>query len=270
MFNNGSGGSFRLDGRVALVTGSTRGLGKQMALGLARAGARTAMNYVNDREVAEAAFADLQRISADSCLVQADVTDPISVARMCREVAERLGPIDVLVVNATCSQPELPFEEYDWDFFQTMLDFFVKSPVLLMKSCLPHMKAQGWGRIISTASAHSKVASPFKSAYNAAKHGLDGLPKTVALELAPHGVTANCISPGYVWTSLIENQIPDTMQARGLTREQVIDDVLLVKQATKKFVQPAEIAAVAVFLCRDEAQNVTGANWSGDGGWTAE
>ena len=132
------------------------------------------------------------------------------------------------------------------------------------------MKRKGWGRIINTASAHSKVASPFKSAYNSAKHGLDGLTKTVALELAEFGVTANCISPGYVWTPLVENQIPDTMAARGLTREQVINDVLLVKQATKKFVQPDEIGALAVFLCRDEAQNVNGANWSVDGGWTAE
>ncbi len=124
--------------------------------------------------------------------------------------------------------------------------------------------------IINTASAHSKVASPFKSAYNSAKHGLDGFTKTVALELAGHGVTANCISPGYVWTPLVENQIPDTMKARGMTREQVVNDVLLVKQATKKFVQPEEIGALAVFLCRDEAQNVNGANWSVDGGWTAE
>ena len=132
------------------------------------------------------------------------------------------------------------------------------------------MKAKGWGRIINTASAHSKVASPFKSAYIAAKHGLDGLTKTVALEVAEHGVTANCISPGYVWTPLVENQIPDTMKARGMTREQVMNEVLLAKQPTKKFVQPAEIGAMAVFLCRDEAQNVNGANWSVDGGWTAD
>jgi len=132
------------------------------------------------------------------------------------------------------------------------------------------MKKRGWGRIISTASAHSKVASPFKSAYVAAKHGIDGLTKTAALELATFGVTANCISPGYVWTPLVENQIPDTMQARGLTREQVIKDVLLEAQPTKEFVTPSEIGALAVFLCSDAAKQITGANLSIDGGWTAE
>src|SRR5205085_7019270 len=128
MLNNGH--SFRLDGRVALVTGSTRGLGKQMALALASAGARTAMNFANDVDMAEAAYDDLLRITPDSCLVAGDVTDPVAVTRMCRQVVESLGPIDILVINATCSQPELPFEDYDWLFFQKMLDYFVKSPVL--------------------------------------------------------------------------------------------------------------------------------------------
>src|SRR6202007_379129 len=130
-------------------------------------------------------------------------------------------------------------------------------------------KAQKWGRIVNTASAHSLVASPFKSAYVAAKHGLAGLSKTVALELATFGVTSNCISPGYVWTPLVENQIPDTMKARGLTREQVINDVLLAGQPTKQFVTSEQVAALAVFLCRDEAAAITGANYAMDGGWTA-
>jgi 3-hydroxybutyrate dehydrogenase len=131
------------------------------------------------------------------------------------------------------------------------------------------MKRSGWGRIINTASAHSLVASPFKSAYVAAKHGLVGLTKTLALELASFGTTANCISPGYVWTPLVENQIPDTMKTRSLTREQVINDVLLASQPTKSFVQPEDIGELAVFLCRDAAANITGANISMDGGWTA-
>jgi 3-hydroxybutyrate dehydrogenase len=131
------------------------------------------------------------------------------------------------------------------------------------------MKAKGWGRIINTASAHSLVASPNKSAYVAAKHGIAGLTKTVALEAARDGVTVNCISPGYVWTPLVEKQIPDTMKTRGLTREQVMHDVLLAAQPTKRFVTPEEVAALVVFLCSDGAVSITGANLSMDGGWTA-
>ena len=132
------------------------------------------------------------------------------------------------------------------------------------------MKAQKWGRIVNTASAHSLVASPFKSAYVSAKHGLAGLTKTVALELATFGVTANCISPGYVWTPLVENQIPDTMKARGMTREQVINDVMLAGQPTKQFVTVDQVAALVVYLCSDAAAQITGANLSIDGGWTAD
>ncbi|MGQ0589528.1 MAG: SDR family oxidoreductase, partial [Sphingosinicella sp.] len=139
-----------------------------------------------------------------------------------------------------------------------------------IRLALPAMKEQGWGRIVNTASAHSLVASPNKSAYVAAKHGIAGLTKTVALEAAPHGVTVNCISPGYVWTPLVENQIPDTMKARGLTREQVVNDVMLAAQPTKRFVTVEQVAALALYLCRDEAGSITGANLSMDGGWTAQ
>ncbi len=132
------------------------------------------------------------------------------------------------------------------------------------------MKVRGWGRIINTASAHSLVASPFKSAYVAAKHGIAGFTKTIALEVATHGVTVNCISPGYVWTPLVERQIPDTMKARGMTKEQVIEEVLLQAQPTKEFVTVEQLAALAVFLCSDAASQITGANLSMDGGWTAQ
>ncbi|MGZ5934519.1 MAG: SDR family oxidoreductase, partial [Rhizomicrobium sp.] len=133
----------------------------------------------------------------------------------------------------------------------------------------PGMKKRGWGRIISTASAHSLVASPFKSAYVSAKHGIAGLTKTIALETAAFGITVNCISPGYVWTPLVEKQIPDTMKARNMTKDQVINDVLLAAQPTKQFVTPDEVAGIAVFLCSDTAKQITGANISVDGGWTA-
>jgi Dehydrogenases with different specificities (related to short-chain alcohol dehydrogenases) len=179
------------------------------------------------------------------------------------------GPVDVLVNNAGM-QHVAPVESFPPEKWDAIIALNLSAAFHTSRLAVPHMKAKGWGRIICTASAHSLAASPFKAAYVAAKHGIAGLTKVLALELAEHGITANCISPGYVWTPLVENQIPDTMAARGMTREQVVSEVLLAKQPTRKFVQPEEVAALAVFLCRDEAQNINGANYSIDGGWTAE
>lgn len=254
MLNNGK--AFRLDGHVALVTGSTRGLGKQIAMGLAHAGARVAMNFANDRALAEAAFAELQRVSPDSCLVQADVTDPACVERMCREVAEQLGPIDILVVNATCSQPELPFEEYDWDFFQSMLDFFVKSPVLLMKSCLPHMKEQRWGRIIHITSEVLALASAPFSAYVAAKGGQTGLALSTARELAGSGITVNMVAPGW---------IPVERHAHYSTES--LDNYKSGVPAGR-LGTPSDVAPTVVYLASEEAGFVTGQTLSVNGGNT--
>ena len=150
------------------------------------------------------------------------------------------------------------------------VNIMLDAPFLLIRACLPHMKAAGWGRIVSTASAHASVASPNKAAYVTAKHGLFGLTKTVALEVAQAGITANCISPGYVWTPLVENQIPDTMKTRGMTRDQVINDVLLASTPQKQFVMPDQVAATLLFLCSDAAKAITGANIPIDGGWTAQ
>lgn len=249
-----------LNGKRALVTGSTSGIGLAMARALKAEGAEIVLNGFG-----EAGDIAKLREELGASHVNADLTTRAG----CEELMAGAGPIDILVNNAGM-QHVSPVEEFPAEKWDLIIALNLSAAFHTTRLAVPHMKSRGWGRIINTASAHSKVASPFKSAYNAAKHGLDGLTKTVALEVAPYGVTANCISPGYVWTPLVEGQIPDTMEARGLTREQVINDVLLVKQATKKFVQPAEVAAVAVFLCRDEAQNVTGANWSIDGGWTTE
>lgn len=249
-----------LEGKRALVTGSTSGIGLAIARALAGEGARVTLNGFGD----EAEIAKLcKELGASHS--GADLTDPAQIDAMMREA----GEIDILVNNAGM-QHVAPVEEFPVDKWDLIIALNLTAAFHTTRMAVPGMKKKGWGRIINTASAHSKVASPFKSAYNSAKHGLDGFTKTIALELAEHGVTANCISPGYVWTPLVENQIPDTMKARGLSREEVINDVLLVKQATKKFVQPREIGALAAFLCRDEAQNVNGANWSVDGGWTAE
>ncbi|MBU2032292.1 MAG: 3-hydroxybutyrate dehydrogenase [Alphaproteobacteria bacterium] len=248
-----------LAGKRALVTGSTSGIGLAIARALHGEGAAIVLNGFGEaREIA----ALCEELGASHS--GADLTDAAQIETMMEEA----GPIDILVNNAGM-QHVAPVENFPVAKWETILALNLSAAFHTVRLAVPAMKARGWGRIINTASAHSKTASPFKSAYVAAKHGLDGLTKTVALELAPHGVTANCISPGYVWTPLVENQIPDTMAARGLTRDQVVEDVLLVKQATKKFVQPEEVGALAVFLCRDEAQNVTGANWSMDGGWTA-
>jgi 3-hydroxybutyrate dehydrogenase len=249
-----------LDGKVALITGSTSGIGLAMARALKAEGAQIVLNGFGDADLITSLRDEL-----DALHVDADLT----TREGCENLMEGAGPVDILINNAGM-QHVSPVEDFPAEKWDLIIALNLTAAFHTTRLAVPHMKDRGWGRIINTASAHSKVASPFKSAYNAAKHGLDGLTKTVALELAPDGVTANCISPGYVWTPLVEGQIPDTMEARGLTRDQVINDVLLVKQATKKFVQPAEVAAVAVFLCRDEAQNVTGANWSIDGGWTTE
>ncbi|MGI8943838.1 MAG: 3-hydroxybutyrate dehydrogenase [Qipengyuania sp.] len=249
-----------LEGKRALVTGSTSGIGLAIARALSAEGAQVVLNGFGEESEIAALCEELGASHSG-----ADLTDVAQIEEMMGEA----GAIDILVNNAGM-QHVSPVEEFPVEKWEKIIALNLTAAFHTTRLAVPGMKAKRWGRIINTASAHSKVASPFKSAYNAAKHGLDGFTKTVALELAEHGVTANCISPGYVWTPLVENQIPDTMKARGMTREPVINDVLLVKQATRKFVQPEEIGALAVFLCRDEAQNVTGANWSVDGGWTAE
>lgn len=249
-----------LEGKRALVTGSTSGIGLATARALHAEGAQIVLNGFGDE-------AEIAKLCGELGATHsgADLTDVAQIEAMMAEA----GDIDILVNNAGM-QFVSPVEDFPVDKWNTIIALNLTAAFHTTRLAVPAMKAKGWGRIINTASAHSKVASPFKSAYNAAKHGLDGFTKTIALELAEFGITANCVSPGYVWTPLVENQIPDTMKARGLTREQVINDVLLVKQATKKFVQVEEIGAVVTFLCRDEAQNVNGANWSVDGGWTAE
>ena len=247
-----------LKGKRALVTGSTSGIGLAVARALHAEGAEVVLNGFGD----EAEIADLcKEMSAKHSA--ANLLDVGEIEAM---MAEH-GPFDILVNNAGM-QHVSPVDEFPVEKWDAIIGLNLTAAFHTTRLALPAMKEKGWGRIINTASAHSKVASPFKSAYNASKHGIVGLTKTVALEVAQAGITANCISPGYVWTPLIEGQIPDTMKARGMTRDEVINDVLLATTPSKKFVQPAEIGALAVFLCREEAGNVTGANWSIDGGWT--
>jgi 3-hydroxybutyrate dehydrogenase len=199
----------------------------------------------------------------------ADMTKPAEIAAMVKTAEKAFGAVDILVANAGI-QHVAPIEEFPLEKWDAIIAINLSSAFHAIRAAVPGMKTKKWGRIICTASAHSLVASPFKAAYITAKHGLAGLTKTVALEVATFGITANCISPGYVWTPLVERQIPDTMKARNLTKEQVINDVLLAAQPTKQFVTAEQVASLAVYLCSDAAAQITGANLSIDGGWTAQ
>jgi len=252
-----------LAGKVALVTGSTSGIGLAIARGFAGAGAKVMLNGFGDAGEIATLCEELGAIHDAT-----DLSDSQAIEGMIAHCRDALGDPDVLVNNAGI-QFVSPVESFPPEKWDAILAINLSAVFHTTRLTLGAMRAKGWGRVINTASAHSLVASPNKSAYVAAKHGVAGFTKTVALEAAKDGVTVNCISPGYVWTTLVENQIPDTMKARGLSREQVMNDVLLAAQPTKRFVTPEEVASLALYLCSDGAASITGTNISMDGGWTA-
>ncbi len=258
-----------LANRHALVTGSTSGIGLAIARALAKEGADVTINGFGGAEAIEIERAKIQKeFSVKAFYNGADMSKPTEIADMIADAEAKMGSLDILVNNAGI-QFVSPIEDFPIEKWDAIIAINLSSAFHTIRAAAPGMKARKWGRIVNTASAHSLVASPFKAAYVSAKHGLAGLTKTVALELATFGVTANCISPGYVWTPLVANQIPDTMKARNMTRDQVIHDVMLVAQPTKQFVTVDQVAALAVYLCSDAAAQITGANLSIDGGWTA-
>src|SRR6202167_1742086 len=259
-----------LTGKTAVVTGSTSGIGLAYARAFASAGANIVINGMGvpaDIEKERSAIETDYKVKA--AYSPADMTKPAEIADMVALGEKTFGSVDILVNNAGI-QFVSPIEEFPIEKWDAIIAINLSSAFHGIRAAVPGMKKRGWGRIINTASAHSLVASPFKSAYVSAKHGIAGLTKTVALETATFGITCNCISPGYVWTPLVEKQIPDTAKARGMTEEQVKHDVLLAAQPTKEFVTVDEVADLAVYLCSDAARSITGANLSIDGGWTAE
>jgi len=259
-----------LKGKNAVVTGSTSGIGLAIARALAQDGANVMINGFGDKAAIEKERAGIEKdFGVKAVYSPADMTKPAEIADMIATAEKTFGSVDVLVNNAGI-QHVAPIEEFPIEKWDQIIAINLSAAFHAIRAAVPGMKKRKWGRIISTASAHSLVASPFKVAYVSAKHGIAGITKTVALELATFGVTCNCISPGYVWTPLVEKQIPDTMKARNMTAEQVKRDVLLDAQPTKEFVTVEEVAALALYLCQDAARSITGANISIDGGWTAQ
>ena len=247
---------FTLAGRVAWVTGSSRGLGRAMAEGLAQAGAKVALNYQTSRETAEKTLSDFKAKGYACGLFKGSVIDRGDVERMTREIADQLGPVDILVPNATPDQPHKPIEEYDWEFYQSMIDFFIKSPYLLCRAVLPHMKKQKWGRIINIGTEAFERGFGDFTAYVAAKGGQNGFTRSLAKELAPAGVTVNIVSPGWI---PVERHANDPQEDT---------DAYLAEIPMKRWGVPKDVAAAIVFLASPEAAFITGQNIDVSGGMT--
>jgi 3-hydroxybutyrate dehydrogenase len=258
-----------LKGKTALVTGSTSGIGLGIATRFATEGANIVLNGLGDTKEIEALRKDLARKSGVAVVYDgADMSRAESITNMMEKALAEFGAIDIVVNNAGI-QHVAPVDDFPVAKWDAILAINLSAAFHTVRAALPAMKKKGWGRIVNIASAHALVASPFKSAYVAAKHGIAGFTKTVALEVAEQGVTVNAVCPGYVLTPLVEKQIPNTAKARGISKEAVIRDVLLAAQPTKKFVTVEEVAALAAFLCSNEAASITGAVLPVEGGWTA-
>ncbi len=252
-----------LDGRVALVTGGASGIGRAISRELAARGARVAVADLNEPG-ALAVAAELSGALGLHC----DVADSAQCEAVVAAVRAQLGPVDILVNDAGL-QHVSPIETFPIDRWRYLIEVMLVAPFVLTRAVLPDMYAKGWGRIINLGSIHSLIASPDKSAYVAAKHGLLGLTRTAALEAGPHGVTVNAICPAYVRTPLVERQFGDLAAAEGIPYEDVVDRVMLAPAAVKRLIEPEEVARYAAFLCSNDAASITGSAQSIDNGWTA-
>lgn len=257
-----------IKGKTALITGSTSGIGLGIAKALAEKGANIIMNGFGDKDQIEKTRQEIESLGVEVMYSGADMTKPDEITAMVEKAEEKFGNIDILVNNAGI-QFVSPVEDFPPEKWDAIIAINMSSSFHTIRNVLPKMKESGWGRIINLVSAHGLVASPFKSAYVTAKHGMVGMTKTIALETAEDNITVNAICPGYVWTDLVEGQVQDTAKARGITEDEVINDVLLKAQWTKKFVTTEQLGEIASFLCSDAAQNITGASIPVDGGWTA-
>ncbi|MGD0277459.1 MAG: 3-hydroxybutyrate dehydrogenase [Syntrophales bacterium] len=258
-----------LKGKTALITGSTSGIGLGIARAMAADGTHIVLNGFGKADEIEKIRSEIENLYGVECFYNnADMSKPDEIVVMIQDTHKRFGRLDILVNNAGI-QHVAPVEVFPPEKWDAILAINLTSAFHTTRIAIPIMKKQGWGRIINMASAHGLVASPYKSAYVSSKHALIGFTKTIALEVAEFGITCNAICPGYVFTPLVEGQIADTAKTRGITEEQVVKDVLLATQATKKFVSIGQVAALALFLCSDAAENITGSALSIDGGWTA-
>ena len=259
-----------LKGKSAIVTGSTSGIGLGIARALASQGCNVMLNGFGDGPLIEKLRGEIAAEHKVSVLYSsADMAKPLEIAAMIDQAARRFGAVDVLVNNAGI-QHVAPIDEFPVEQWDRIIAINLSSAFHSIRTALPGMKMRKWGRIINIASAHGLVASPFKSAYVASKHGVVGLTKTVALETAGSGITCNAVCPGFVLTPLVETQITDRAKERGLSREAAIKDVILERQPSKEFVKVEEVAALTAFLCGDAAASITGAAYNIDGGWVAQ
>ncbi len=257
------------NGKTALVTGSTSGIGLGIARALAARGAHIVLNGFGDPAQIAQLRADIAREHGVQVLYDgADMSRADAIESMMRAAIGEFGAIDLLINNAGI-QHVAPVDEFPLDKWNAILAINLSAAFHTTRLALPMMKQRGFGRIVNVASAHALVASPYKSAYVAAKHGIAGLTKTVALEVAESGITVNAVCPGYVLTPLVQKQIPDTARARGISEEAVVRDVLLAAQPTKRFVTVEQVAAFTAFLCSDDGASITGAVLPIEGGWTA-
>ncbi|MGH1459699.1 MAG: 3-hydroxybutyrate dehydrogenase [Paracoccaceae bacterium] len=254
-----------LSGKTAIITGSNSGIGLGIAKEMVKAGANVVLNSFTDRDEDHALAQEIADVTGvEARYIQADMSD----GEACRALIEKAGACDILINNAGI-QHVAPIDEFPADKWNAIIAINLSSAYHTTAAALPMMRKAGWGRVVNIASAHGLTASPYKSAYVAAKHGIVGMTKVVALETAREPITANAICPGYVLTPLVEAQIPDTMKKYGMERDEVIEKVMLERQPSKEFATVEQLGGTAVFLCSDAAAQITGTTISVDGGWTA-